>query len=102
MRAYQDANAPYDVDRVRRRIRDLEERVSTRRVARPVSGWSSLTDAEKSVARVVADGLTNREAAARLFLSRHTVDAHLRSIYRKLHINSRVALARRVVDEGED
>ena len=102
LRAYQKAGSPYDVARVRRRIRGLEEPSSTRRRERPISGWSSLTDAEKPVARVVAEGLTNREAAARLFISRHTVDAHLRSIYRKLQINSRVALTRLVVDEGED
>jgi DNA-binding CsgD family transcriptional regulator len=43
---------------------------------------------------VVARGFTNREAAARLFLSWHTVDTHLRHIYAKLGISSRVQLAR--------
>jgi DNA-binding CsgD family transcriptional regulator len=62
----------------------------------PPTGWASLTDAEHSVAAVVADGATNREAAARLYISRHTVDYHLRQIYRKLGITSRVELARLV------
>jgi DNA-binding CsgD family transcriptional regulator len=56
-------------------------------------GWSSLTDAERALAELVGIGLTNREAAARLFVSRHTVDAHLRGIFRKLDITSRVQLA---------
>jgi DNA-binding CsgD family transcriptional regulator len=56
-------------------------------------GWGSLTETECSLAELVAEGLTNREAAARLFLSRHTVDSHLRHIFRKLNINSRVELA---------
>ena len=50
---------------------------------RPVSGWASLTEAERSVAALVAKGWTNREAAARLFRSPHTVDSHLRSSYGK-------------------
>ncbi len=50
---------------------------------RPVSGWASLTEAERSVAALVAKGWTNREAAARLFCSPHTVDSHLRSSYGK-------------------
>jgi DNA-binding CsgD family transcriptional regulator len=73
--------------------------------ARPVFGWGSLTGSERSVADLVAEGLTNREVATRLFLSPHTVDAHLRHIYRKLGIGSRVALARMVADRratGDD
>jgi DNA-binding CsgD family transcriptional regulator len=60
-------------------------------------GWASLTDTERSVVDVVAEGLTNREAAERLFLSPHTVDFHLRSIYRKLGTGSRVQLTRLVI-----
>jgi DNA-binding NarL/FixJ family response regulator len=44
----------------------------------------------------VATGLTNQEVAARLYLSRHTIDFHLRAIYSKLGIDSRVKLARLV------
>jgi DNA-binding CsgD family transcriptional regulator len=57
-------------------------------------GWARLTDAERSVAEVVAAGYTNREAATTLFLSPHTVDYHLRHIFRKLDIDSRIQLAR--------
>jgi DNA-binding CsgD family transcriptional regulator len=59
-------------------------------------GWQSLTASEQGVADMVGAGLTNREAARRLFLSPHTVDFHLRQIYRKLEISSRVELARLV------
>jgi DNA-binding CsgD family transcriptional regulator len=58
------------------------------------SGWARLTEAERSVAEIVAAGYTNREAAAKLFVSPHTVDYHLRHIFRKLDIESRVQLAR--------
>src|SRR5689334_10500592 len=60
----------------------------------PVPGWADLTDTQRMVAELVTDGLTNRGAGARLFLSPHTVDFHLRQIYRKLGIRSRVELAR--------
>ena len=59
--------------------------------------WSSLTEAERNIAQQVARGLTNRETAALLFLSPHTVDYHLRQIYRKLAVQSRVEMAR-VID----
>ena len=61
----------------------------------PVMGWADLTDTQRMVAELVVDGLTNRLAGARLFLSPHTVDFHLRQIYRKLGVRSRVELARR-------
>jgi DNA-binding CsgD family transcriptional regulator len=74
---------------------------SGHRRERALSGWDSLTGTERSVALVVAEGLTNREAAERLFLSRHTVDFHLRSVFRKLGTSSRVHLARLIVKTHE-
>lgn len=62
----------------------------------PRLGWSSLTPAQRGVAELVAAGLSNREVAARLFLSRHTVDSHLRQVFTRLGIASRVDLARLV------
>jgi DNA-binding CsgD family transcriptional regulator len=47
---------------------------------------------------VVAEGVTNAQAADRLFLSRHTVDFHLRQVFRKLEIHSRVELTRSVLE----
>jgi ATP/maltotriose-dependent transcriptional regulator MalT len=55
-----------------------------------------LSQAERNVAVLVAEGLTNVEVAARLFLSKHTVDSHLRKIFTKLEIKRRVELARLV------
>lgn len=58
------------------------------------AGWARLTRAELGVAAVIAEGATNREAAARLYLSPHTIDFHLRQIFRKLGVTSRVELTR--------
>jgi DNA-binding CsgD family transcriptional regulator len=52
-----------------------------------------LTESERRVARLVADGSTNREVAAALFLTEHSVEATLTRIYRKLGVRSRVELA---------
>lgn len=59
---------------------------------RPASGWESLTPAEREVARLVCEGLPNKEIATRLFVSPRTVQAHLTHIYTKLGISSRVQL----------
>lgn len=59
-------------------------------------GWASLTAVERDVAALVADGLTNRQVAERLFLSAHTVDFHLRKVFQKLGTRSRVDLAARL------
>ncbi|HET6938314.1 MAG TPA: MEDS domain-containing protein [Nocardioides sp.] len=55
-------------------------------------GWASLTDAELRVVSCVAGGMTNRSIAEELHLSRHTVDAHLKHVYLKLDIHTRVEL----------
>jgi len=61
---------------------------------RDVPSSRDLTPQELQIALAVAGGATNREAAARLFLSPKTVEAHLSSLYRKLGIRSRTDLAR--------
>ena len=61
---------------------------------RPQAGWAALTDSELSVVRLIAQGLTNREAAQELFVSPHTINSHLRHAFTKLGVNSRVELAR--------
>jgi DNA-binding CsgD family transcriptional regulator len=53
-----------------------------------------MTDSELAVARLVAQRFTNREVAERPFVSHHTVSAHLRHVFAKLDVNSRVALTR--------
>jgi DNA-binding CsgD family transcriptional regulator len=60
---------------------------------RPSSGWASLTPTELDVARLVQDGLANKEIAGRLFISPRTVQTHLTHIYTKLGVGSRVQLA---------
>ncbi|PZG19481.1 ATP-binding protein [Nonomuraea aridisoli] len=60
-------------------------------------GWAALTPAELRVVRLVAQGMTNREVATALFLSRHTVDSHLRHAFAKLDVHSRVELTRHVL-----
>ena len=60
---------------------------------RDPSTQDELTAHELQIARFVAEGLANREVAARLFLSPRTIDFHLRNVYRKLGISSRTALA---------
>ena len=57
-----------------------------------------LTPQEVQVARFVSRGLTNADVAAQLFLSRRTVDFHLRNVFTKLGIRSRTELVRLVVD----
>jgi ATP/maltotriose-dependent transcriptional regulator MalT len=66
-----------------------DDRMNAATRQRPVEGWQSLTAAEWAVVDLVTRGLKNRDVAAELLLSRHTVDFHLRQIYRKLNIASR-------------
>jgi DNA-binding CsgD family transcriptional regulator len=68
---------------------------------RDVSTIDQLTPQELQIATVLADGLTTREAAARLFLSPKTVEYHLRNAYRKLGIRTRRELLSALASEAE-
>jgi predicted ATPase/DNA-binding CsgD family transcriptional regulator/DNA-binding XRE family transcriptional regulator len=60
----------------------------------------NLTARQAEVLRLLADGLTNKEIAARLYLSPGTVERHLATIYRKLGLGGRVDAARYAVEHG--
>jgi DNA-binding CsgD family transcriptional regulator len=66
--------------------------LATVRDAGEWDSWNALTEAERRIARLVSSGLTNKLIAEQLTLSRHTVDAHLKHIFTKLGIHSRVEL----------
>ncbi|MCP2242582.1 regulatory protein, luxR family [Lentzea aerocolonigenes] len=95
---YREIGASRDSARVLGRLRKLGRR---RRAApvRPASGWSSLDDTERAIANLVAKGQTNRQISTQLFMSPHTVNFHLRKIFRKLEISSRVELVMRSRDD---
>ncbi len=61
---------------------------------RPPDGWGSLTPVESQVAQLAAEGMSNPQIAAQLFVSRSTVKLHLSNVYRKLGVGNRVELAR--------
>ncbi|MFF3855874.1 LuxR C-terminal-related transcriptional regulator [Micromonospora sp. NPDC002575] len=76
-------------ERARAELRATGE---TRR--RPRDALTALTPQEQQIARLAAEGLSNREIGAQLFLSPRTVSTHLYRIYPKIHVKSRAELAR--------
>ena len=60
------------------------------------SGLASLTKREFEIATLATDRKTNREIAAELFLSGKTVESHMRHIFQKLGVSSRVEVARAI------
>jgi DNA-binding CsgD family transcriptional regulator len=91
---YTELGATWDARRVRRRLRELGVRRRLVTAEPETNGWAGMTASELAVARLVAEGLTNKEVAERLFVSPHTVNSHLRHVFSKLGVNSRVELAR--------
>lgn len=79
-----------------RHARDELERISGRR---PASG--ELTATELKLASLAGDGLSNKEIAAALHMSVHTVEAHLTRIYRKRGVRSRAGLAAQQRAQGD-
>ena len=87
-------NAQHGEHRQRRAQLARDEAAETSGEARPLdpslmTGWKELTDAERTVAELVARGMTNKQAGRRMFSSHHTVDTHLRRVFRKLGLHSR-------------
>jgi DNA-binding CsgD family transcriptional regulator len=81
-----------DARRVGRELRRLgvERRIVSQ--SRAKTGWDSLTDSELTVVNLIAQGATNRDVAAQLHLSLHTVKNHVHNAFTKLGINSRAQL----------
>jgi len=75
----------------------------TAQIPRPRPGrWESLTEQERRVARLAAKGLTNQQIATQIGRTAHAVNFHLRRIYAKLDIRSRVQLASLFRDDQPD
>jgi DNA-binding CsgD family transcriptional regulator len=100
LQRYAQMGATWDATRVRGRLRRVGVRRNLR-PARPAKGWAGLTDSELTVVRLVAAGHTNQQIAAQLYLSPHTVSSHLRHVFTKLEIRSRVELVRLFVSREE-
>jgi DNA-binding CsgD family transcriptional regulator len=97
-----ETGAIWDVTRLRRRLRDLGIRRRLSHAARPDRGWEALTPSEMAIVDAITSGMTNREAAAHLFLSPHTVSTHMRHVFQKLQISSRMELAKMVAEHTSE
>jgi ATP/maltotriose-dependent transcriptional regulator MalT len=88
-------------DQARRELRRLGHRVDAarRRTGAP-AGLAALSEREREVVALVAAGRTNPAIAQELFLSVKTVETHLRNVFRKVGVSSRVELARAVEGAG--
>jgi DNA-binding NarL/FixJ family response regulator len=97
--SYTTAGAERDAARIRSLLRARGIRTPTGG-ARSARDWPELTESEFLVVGLVVQGATNREVAERLYLSPYTVNAHLRHVFAKLGIRSRVELARLAAEAG--
>jgi DNA-binding CsgD family transcriptional regulator len=89
LKIFQEYDAELWADRTRAELRAAGETV-----ARAASGTAAkLTPQQEQIAQLVAEGATNREIATQLVVSPRTVDHHLRNIFTKLGVRSRVELA---------
>jgi DNA-binding CsgD family transcriptional regulator/tetratricopeptide (TPR) repeat protein len=87
-------------DETVRELRHLGRRIGAG--GRRGHGPSALSDREREVAQLVTDGLTNRDIAARLFLSDKTVETHLSAVFRKLAVRGRAAVGTALARENGD
>lgn len=90
------------MERLRARAQDELVTAGGRPRRTRLSGPTSLTDAQRQVADLVASGCTNREVAEQLFVSIKTVETHLAAVYRKLGISRRDELAPALVEGAEE
>jgi DNA-binding CsgD family transcriptional regulator len=95
LRLQSAAGAERDAARVGRLLRDCGVQRTGSRQDRAPAQWAGLTASELAVVQLVIQGATDREVAQRLYISAHTVNSHLRHVFAKLGIRSRVELAHR-------
>ncbi len=95
LETFERLGAPIWAERARRELRATGETARKRNRGT----LDQLTPQELHVVRMISQGLTNREAAAQLFLSPRTVDYHLRQVFSKLGITSRAELIRAAMTE---
>lgn len=101
LRAVALDEAPLHPDLALSILRAFSGRKQDREVAAPeAEGTSDLTPREREILLEVARGQTNREVAATLGLSEHTVKNHLKNILQKLHLDNRVQLTRFAYERG--
>jgi DNA-binding CsgD family transcriptional regulator len=90
---YGHLGAYRDRARAEARLRALGVRRRPGRTRAPAAhGWDGLTETERTVVALTAQGLTNREIATRLFVSPRTVETHLTHVFAKLDLTGRSAL----------
>ncbi|MFC0529577.1 ATP-binding protein [Phytohabitans kaempferiae] len=98
---YSDLGADWDLARTQAKFRSYGIRRGPHaRHRRADSGWGSLTPTEMKVAGLVAEGMSNPQIAAHLFLSRRTVQTHVSHILAKLQLHSRTEIAREASRRG--
>jgi DNA-binding CsgD family transcriptional regulator/tetratricopeptide (TPR) repeat protein len=91
---YATLGASWDAQRAAARLRTAGIRLGVRGPRqRPQTGWAALTETELRVAELVAEGMSNPDVAARLLLSRRTVQTHVSHILAKLGARSRREIA---------
>ncbi len=99
---YAGLGAEWDLLRADSRLRPYGVRRRRPGRLRPQTGWAALTMTETKVAFLVAQGLSNPEIGARLFLSRYTVQVHVSRILAKLQVRSRVEVAGQLARQHQE
>jgi DNA-binding CsgD family transcriptional regulator len=100
LRTAHDLFAEFGMEAFAERARVELEATGARARRRTVETRDDLTPQEAQISRLAADGATNQEIAAHLFISPSTVDYHLRKAFRKLGVKSRTQLARHILQPG--
>jgi DNA-binding NarL/FixJ family response regulator len=101
LQLYESLGAHWDLARLRARLRTVGVRLGARDPREHAqTGWESLTESERRVVDLVAEGMSNPAIATRLFLSRRTVESHVSHALAKLGLASRVELATAVTRRG--
>ena len=96
LKAAHELFSEFGMEAYAERARVELEATGERARKRTVETRDDLTPQEAQISRLVAQGHTNREIAAQLFISPNTVEYHLREVFRKLDVKSRIQLANRL------